>query len=177
MTAEVLYFVYGNGTDEGGGDFRKVHLEKGELILDEIMDKVHSPLYTPGLFLPIGSQRNKRVLSRFMEDPERKISGNEILEEMGDIFFTPTQVRKTIWYLRLKLGDIGTDIRKQNTTFSLIHSGSEGYSLTPYEYRDLNFVRLALLHVMTKIDGDPLKGEEQPMFRSHKYDFSKNIRR
>lgn len=138
MTAEVLYFVNGQDTHEGGGDFRKVHLEKGELILDEETNMVHSPLHIPEFFTPVGSLRKLKMLITLMRDPERRFPGRQFSKEWGDVFRTESDVSKTVWSLRLTLADIGminhlsTSKHRRRKMHSLIHSGSEGFSLTPY---------------------------------------------
>lgn len=181
MTAEVLYFVNGNGTDGSGGDSRKVHLEKGELILDDETDMVHSPLHKLGFYAPVGSLRKLIILETFMQDPERRFQGRYFLKEWGNVFHTNSDVSKSVWSLRLSLADIGminhlsTSNHRRRKMHSLIHSGPEGYSLTPYidEYleQEEDFDNKIYL------PGIPHIRECGILYESTKYDFTKILRR
>ena len=174
MTAEVLFLANGGYIDDSTGSFMGVHLERGELILHDEAEEVHSPLHRPAFFAPVGSLRKLVMLETLMQEPERRFPGNYFLKEWGNIFHSGSDVSKTIWSLRLTVADIGlvnrtgTSSNRKRTTFSLIHSGPEGYSLMPYNIRDCEPVLPALVHSMSK---DVL------VFRSAQYDYSKHMLR
>ena len=79
MVVEVAYLV---GVDETG-----CILEKGDLIIDDRNDRVHSPLHEKGVYTSIGSVRVKAILLDMAADLEKRTPGSEFLERRGDLFF------------------------------------------------------------------------------------------
>ena len=168
MVVEVAYLV---GVDETG-----CILEKGDLIIDDRNDRVHSPLHEKGVYTSIGSVRVKAILLDMAADLEKRTPGSEFLERRGDLFFEMRQVYRAIGQLRFTVGDMsidtGTNIKQSfhRGVFSLIHNGQEGYSFTPYsyEYRDVKSLRLPLQHSMRP---------EGLVFHSYQYDFSQLLKK
>lgn len=180
MTAEVLYLVNGNGTDNSQDSFMRTHLERGVLILDDETDMVHSPLHKPKFYVPIGTLKKLIMLVTLMQDPEKRFPGRYFFKEWGDVFRTHSDVSRTGWSLRLSLADTGM-VNKISTSkdrrrkYSLIHSGLEGYSLTPYTDESLeqeeDFDEEIYLPRIPRIRNGGI------FYDSTIYDFTHNLRR